>query len=268
MKMTATRVNELLIRKLAASIRKLRSDSLPDIHDLRSPLHLSLWILAAAREAGWERPLTVNEIRMMLEELEVAISNIQITKALSRAGSKVIRTELGKDCAFKIAFEGRTVLKNLIGQGDIVVLYAEPGKPWKAKKDLKALAESMKGELLVTDRYYGVKTLYTLEILADRKERVRFITAETGENPRKLSGLIHDLVRDKPNLEVRIYPKRYELHDRHILGDDAILLIGHGIKDLGGSESFMVLLPAKLAGDVMSMARSCFEDRWSRSALA
>jgi hypothetical protein len=146
-----------------------------------------------------------------------------------------------------------------------MVLYAEPGKPWKAKKELRDLSKLMHGGLLVNDRYYGEKTLYTLETLADRRELVLFMTAETRENPMRLAGLFHDLMKDNPNLEVRLYPKKYELHDRYILSDNALLLVGHGIKDLGGSESFLVWLDSSLAAEAISMAKACFLDRWKKS---
>ncbi len=255
---------EMESKKLAMKIRNVKSE-LPDIHSLQSPLHKSLWALAAAKEAGEDRPLTSQRMRILLEVFDVAITDSQITNALSRSGDKIIRKNRDGVRGYKIAFTGKTALMNTAGGEGIEVIYAEPGNRWKARRQLSELAGSLKGDLLAVDKYYGERTLYTLETLANRKENVRFITSHTRENAQKLSALFGDLMNAKPNLEVRLYSGKHDLHDRYILSDDALVLVGHGLKDLGASESFVVRLDTRVVGELMSLVRCSFEDRWSKS---
>jgi len=247
-------------------IRKLPPGLLPDIHSVQRPLHKVLWTLAAAKEAGYKTPLTVLDIRNLLETFEVALTPTQISDALSRAGDKIIKKDLGSSRGYLIALPGRAVLEKLTAVDGVDVFYVEPGKRWSARRKVEQLAGSLDGQLLINDRYYGERTIYALEVFSERKENVRFITAQTSESKSKLSILFRDLMNEKTNLEVRLFPRERELHDRYILSDNALVLLGHGIKDLGGSESFVVVLDSRVVQDVISMVRASFESRWNSSA--
>ena len=48
--------------------------------------------------------------------------------------------------------------------------------------------------------------------------------------------------------------------------DEAIIILGHGVKDIGNKESFAVTIPKDLAPDLFANVLSSFNDRWKRSA--
>ncbi len=234
-----------LCRGIATKIRKETLPDLPDLYVVANPLHKALWALAAAEDVGWDSPMTTEEIQLLLEELKASVTRRQVTNALSRTG--------------------RQDLRGLSPIEGVEVVYAEPGKKWSARKKLNELADTVKGDLLVADRYYGERSLLVLEELTRRKGSVRFLTCETGEKPAKLRTLFHDLMAEKKNLQVRIYPIKQDMHDRYILGDDALIIVGQGIKDLGRSESFVIRISESLAKGLMTLVRSSFEGRWQAS---
>ncbi len=254
------------IQALAQKIRDAKKNNLTDLHSLGKPLYKGLWVLAEALDVGTSDLLTCNEIKSLLEELGVASSVYSLSSALGKAGDKVIRRPTPDGKGYKIAQPGRDSLRDVIGPGGIEVWYAEQGRPWTAKKKLADVAQSVRGDLLITDPYYGERTLPSLYEFADRPGKVRFITCETNENTAKLAASFHDLMKEKANIEVRIFPNKGDIHDRYVLGDDALVLVGHGFKDLGGKESFVVRLSDAIAKDIMDTVRAVFEDRWAKSA--
>jgi hypothetical protein len=54
-----------------------------------------------------------------------------------------------------------------------------------------------------------------------------------------------------------------DLHDRYILSDAELILMGHGLKDVGNKDSFVVRIPSSLAPDVVGSVRSSFDQKWA-----
>ena len=53
-----------------------------------------------------------------------------------------------------------------------------------------------------------------------------------------------------------------DIHDRYIISSDSLVILGHSIKDLGGSESFAVKLDKNLIADMYETVKSNFDRRW------
>ncbi|MCX6777380.1 MAG: hypothetical protein NT157_00665, partial [Candidatus Micrarchaeota archaeon] len=66
-------------------------------------------------------------------------------------------------------------------------------------------------------------------------------------------------------IEFRRLPDAFELHDRYIVADNALVIVGQGLKDLGKKESFVVYLPLELTCSFIPTLRKVFEERWKRS---
>jgi hypothetical protein len=45
---------------------------------------------------------------------------------------------------------------------------------------------------------------------------------------------------------------------------ERILIIGHGLKDIGGKESFVIVLPRTMAGDLLSDMQRSFDQKWAK----
>jgi hypothetical protein len=55
------------------------------------------------------------------------------------------------------------------------------------------------------------------------------------------------------------------LHDRYILSDDQLILLGHGLKDIGNKDSFAIRIPKTMAEDLLKTVRDNFDAKWSHS---
>ena len=94
---------------------------------------------------------------------------------------------------------------------------------------------------------------------------MRFLTVKTNEPSAKIERAILDFTKQRPNTEFRIDVEPSDLHDRYVLTNDSLLILGHGLKDIGSKESFMISLRRDNAGLLDTLATS-FDDRWNKAA--
>jgi hypothetical protein len=156
---------------------------------------------------------------------------------------------------------GRREVEPLLQRGGINVQYIEGGKPRTARKVLAELVQSFKGEVSICDPYYGLRTLDALDAIP-KSCTVHFLTAQTSENSAKLTGPISDFKRERPKVELRLFPNPKDLHDRYILSSQTLLILGQGIKDIGNKESFVIAVSADYAPDLIATMRDTFDNRW------
>lgn len=74
-----------------------------------------------------------------------------------------------------------------------------------------------------------------------------------------------DFKKERPNVELRLAARPHDLHDRYVLSDAKILIIGHGLKDIGTKESFVIVLPQTLAGDLLDDVQESFDEKWAKA---
>jgi hypothetical protein len=63
-------------------------------------------------------------------------------------------------------------------------------------------------------------------------------------------------------LEVRVLPQGY-LHDRYIIHNDGMLLLGASLKDVGKKQSFVVAI----GSDVAQSVATAFDGQWQSAAV-
>ncbi len=158
----------------------------------------------------------------------------------------------------------RREAERLLEAGSLTLLYIEGNKPRTARRELEEILSNLSGTVRICDPYYGVRSLEALE-LVPANCTVRFLTARTNENPTRLSGHLRDFKRERPNTELRLYPNARELHDRYILSRDRVLIVGHGLKDIGGRESFVIAIQEALAPNLLAQVSAAFDDKWVRA---
>lgn len=73
---------------------------------------------------------------------------------------------------------------------------------------------------------------------------------------------LHDFISEYPHVEV-LKAQGAALHDRFILSKDELILLGHGLKDVGGKDSFIVRLERRLAGDIITNVSQDFDRKWA-----
>ena len=146
----------------------------------------------------------------------------------------------------------------------VIVTMVEAGRPRTAHVQLQRLLHDVKGTVRVCDPYYGTGSLYRLDLLSQCNE-VRFLTRTPDSSERTiLLRAISEFMKEHPNVLFRRSPSA-DFHDRFILSDNEIIVLGHGLKDLGNKDSFVIRLPLDLAHDVIDATRNNFDDRWQNA---
>lgn len=236
------------------------------LHQLELPLERVLWCLAAAEEVHPGQGLYTLEIEEHLRGLDVEVARGgQIANALNRARDLVVRIGGARNISYRISHKGRARLDELAGAGKTDVLFVEAGQKWSKPLELVELCDGLKGDLLVADPYYGEKSLLVLARLARRKGRVKFLTEKVGggEKAAQLAVEATDLASEYKNLELRRVKGSNRIHDRFVLADSGLVIVGAGLKDLGLKHSFIVHLDAALIPDMIAAVRSAFLAQWT-----
>lgn len=144
----------------------------------------------------------------------------------------------------------------------VLVSLVEAGKPRTAYVELSRLFCGLTGTVRVCDPYYGTGSLLRLDLLAHCTE-VRFLTRTPDSGERTiLPRAISEFRREHPNTDFRSTGSS-DFHDRFILSDNELIILGHGLKDLGNKESFIIKLPAVIASDVIDAALDSFNRKWA-----
>ncbi len=231
--------------------------------DEESPLRLALAALAIAHDEAGREYVSLDELHEALEAADVSVKRSSLAKGIGRAGNRVNRREVDGEIRYRIMTKGRRVAEEVLGAGDLELLYVEGNKPRTARRELAEVIGDLKGTVRVCDPYYGVRSLDSLELIP-KGCTVRFLTGRTNESAAKLAGVLKDFKRERPNVELRLAARPQDLHDRFVLSDARILLVGHGLKDIGAKESFVIVLPRNFAPDLLDDVQRSFDQKWAK----
>jgi len=200
---------------------------------------------------------------------------------IARLGAKAVKVEgrqignmhkiLGRKCQEPPTKLEKTqtggYIRRITGSGGVSVLYFTGKEPWKdPKKHFVEAISRLDGELLIVDKFFGFGTLDNLANLGDRK--IRFLTGgirKESEDSDRLDREFTKFKRDFKSIQIRKYDKTFELHDRYIIADGALVIVGHGFQDLGEKESFMIILPKDKIEHVLPFLKEKFEERWAKA---
>jgi hypothetical protein len=262
-------VNDFMNREFEKDLRGAQLPNFPDQRKLVTPLDEVLWILWVLRDYFEHRsPIYAAEIAHLLEIRAIASGEVNVERALARAGKRVIRRKLDKTenrSAYMISEKGIDYLREKYALGGIKALVVEGTKPWTDRHStLPDIASELKGRISVVDKFYGSGSLAILHYLKHGSP-LQFLTGKTNENAAAFSRELKDFKKEVPALEVRRFSAHNELHDRYIIADNALVIVGHGIKDIGNKESFLLLLKGDATADLRKTLREKFDDRWKKS---
>lgn len=147
-------------------------------------------------------------------------------------------------------------------RGPISVVLVESGTPRTAHLQVADILEDLRGEVRVCDPFYGAGSLLRLDLLRGCS-RVMFLTKDPDGAEREFADrALTEFVRERRQFEVRRCSTR-QLHDRYVLTDDDIIILGHGLKDIGNKQSFIIRLNRSACGDVLDSVRSTFDSAWA-----
>lgn len=251
-----------MAKSLLDTFRTLDASTKDTLADQDSPLLLSFAALDIAENQAGVESLSAEHITACLEAAGVAAKRTSISRSLARAGNRVSSKKgIDGETHYKLMTKGKREIENLVGGEMMSVMRVESGQPRTARLRLGEELASLKGVVRICDPYYGVKTLDSLDHLP-ASCKVRFLTARSNESARKFGGALRDYKKERPDTDFRRAANPAELHDRYILANDRLLILGHGLKDIGGKESFIIRLNKDLITDLVSEMRKSFDAKW------
>jgi hypothetical protein len=146
-----------------------------------------------------------------------------------------------------------------------LVAFIEAGKPRTAHLELAKLFTSLAGDLRICDPYYGSGSLLRLDLLKHCNS-IKFLTRNPDSAERTtLPRALVEFVKEHLHVEFRQH-KAKDLHDRFILSDSELILLGHGLKDVGNKDSFVVRIDRHLASDMLDALQVSFDTKWQAAS--
>ena len=240
---------------------------IPDFDKCNKPLDMALWVLWVVKNKLGVKRLTAEQISLIIVETqETSVNANSITNSLKRAADKIYRHCKNGDVYYEIMRPGKEHVFSL-GKKDLVnAFYFEPDSKFTAKKFLKnQIFTCLKGNLRIVDPYCAERTLDILESIKGRP--VKFLTRIENLRDRERSRFIRELTdfkSENANAEFRNYPHS-DIHDRYIISEREVSLIGHSFKDFGAKETFTIILERQNNRDIYDALSTNFDNRWSIS---
>lgn len=249
--------------------READTSGIVDFNVCEKPLDMALRVLCIAKDKIRQRKLTAERIAVtILDVEEISITKNSITNALKRAQDKIHRYYENGDTYYEIMKPGKEYLLSLQKSDLVNAFYFEPDSRYTAKRLIKnQVFKNLTGSLKFVDPYCGERTLDLLENLNDIP--IKFLTRLDFLRDRDRNRFIRevsDFKVENNNVEFRNYPDA-DLHDRYVISEEQVILIGHSIKDLGSKESFAVALGREYYREIYEALNSNFIKRWDISRI-
>jgi hypothetical protein len=230
-----------------------------------SPLRLGLCVLVLAQDISGVERMSSQEIVEALDRLGIAAKQDSVTKSFNASEGKVRSTTEDGVAKYKVMTKGRQAVEHLLQIPGPQIVYVQSGEYRTARKRLADMFADLSGVIRICDPYYGVQTLDVLEMIPATCD-VRFLTGTPSGKAGSISSAISYFHKQYPHVEMRVYSQPDDLHDRYLIEQDHFWLLGHGIKDIGNKESFIIRIKSDHVSDLISDLTITFDDRWSNSA--
>ena len=241
----------------------------PDFNLFKTPLERGLWILWVGKDRLNIKKMTAEQIASVIRDVkEVSIDAKSINYSFTPAKGKVHIYHENGTVYFEIMKMGKDHLLSLIKRGSVEVLYFQPDQKFSTKRTLsKSVLEGLQGKLQIVDPYCSERTLDVLKDLKDRE--VDFLTRIENLRQKEQERFLRELQDFKsecPKIEFRNYPN-VDIHDRYIISENLLVILGHSIKDLGSKESFAIILDKSSNRNVVESLTENFNRRWKQASI-
>ena len=256
-------------QEFITKFREADKSGIVDFTACEKPLDMALWVLCVAKEKLGQKRLTAEQIAStIIDAEEISITDKSITNALNRALDKVHRYYENGDTYYEIMKPGKDYLLSLRKTDLVDAFYFEPDTRYTAKRLMKnQVFSGLTGSLKIIDPYCSERTLDILASLKNRPTKVLTKLENLRERDKgKFVRDVADFKTENPNVEFRDYPNA-DIHDRYIISEDKVTLIGHSMKDLGAKESFAVVLGREYYREIYDALNDNFIRRWDISGV-
>jgi len=246
---------------LLETFKKLDSATKHSLADIKSPRLLAFSALEISESRCGIDRLSSEHIVACLEAAGVAVKKISIIRALAAATGCVSLKKEDGESFYKLMTKGKREIEHVLEGEKMSVVRIEKNQPRTARQEISDIFKNLVGIVRICDPYYGIRTLDSLDYFPLQTD-VKFLTSKTNETGRKLQGEMNDFKKERPNVEFRTVGKNAGLHDRFVVTNKMLLILGHGLKDIGGKESFVIRLEKDLVPDLIKETTRAFDLRW------
>jgi len=265
----------LLIRaeKLVSEFKKTDLTGYPKVHTYKKKSDAVMWVMWVLGEKFPNNEWTPADVisNILLEVLNISSEAKSVKIALNPfIGTLVHQKDFGGETLYKIMEKGKEHLRDMAGEGKTTIYRITGATPRADKQFLADVIKSSKSELKIVDPFFGSKTLANIEKFYFGKP-IKLLTTQVNlerhQSRSTFDSDLSDFKTQHKNFQVRIFPNNpKEIHDRYIIMKNSIILVGHGIKDLGGKESFILTFEGKDIGEsIIADLDKKFELRWNKS---
>ena len=230
-----------------------------------SPLKLGLCVLTLAQEMLGRERMSADEIVEALDTLGVYVKRSSLVNAFNRSSAKMRATTHDGVIKYRAMTLGCQEVEDILQISGPEVIHVQSGEHHTAREHLREMLANLEGVVRICDPYYGVRSLGVLGMIPSDCD-VRFLTGRTSEPSATISTAVGSFQSEYPHVEIRKYPTPSDLHDRYLIESDHFWILGHGIKDIGNKESFIVRIKSDHARDLIADLTATFDDRWSNSS--
>ena len=247
------RTRDLDTETLSHAFEVAHLADLPSVESLADERILSLWVLAAAEKAG-KKIMTPAEISMVLRDIyKILLPRQKIQTLLAAEQGTVARHKKGGVRAYQIMQAG---INEVRAAASSTVVFIEPEQALSNIRLIEETLVGLQGALSVCDPYVDGRTLDLLAA-CESATAIRLLTV----NINKPNPFARDVTAFNKEhggkLEVRVAARK-DLHDRYIIHDDGLLLLGTSLNSFGKKQTFVVALGPDIRGDVVA----AFDSRW------
>jgi hypothetical protein len=221
--------------------------------------------LAIAKEAGVSG-LSSGELSKALHLAGVDLGAVGVTNSLRAARGLVAKRRVGKKVSYSLMTAGSrrlaaAELKLADGQNVVAI---SAGQIHSARRTVGAVLAEFDGVIRASDPYFGRRTL---DLLAETKSSstVRFLTMRAARGPQSaMEREAADFCKQYRHVEIRVAPVSANIaHDRFIATTGELVLVGHGLNDVGARDSYIVRIDGNAAPGLLADSIARFDRDWT-----
>jgi hypothetical protein len=220
------------------------SRSHPDLHSIESERLKVFWILAEEARKNPAGLLSSYSIAQKLErDYRVDIPRHRVDAILRKERKTVLKRVRGKTEYWKLMRAGEVELD---APSDVAT-FIDPRKAFTSRTRIHEVLAGLAGHLRFCDPYVDSSVLGSLASCG-KANSVKLLTSRI-QSHRFVPDLAAFNREFQIKIEVRSVSKQ-KLHDRYILHNSGLILLGASLKDIGRAPSFVVALGPDLTNAV------------------
>ena len=209
-----------------------------------------------SKEANIDK-LTCSEISNFLTQvIEINTSPQSVRYALTNLPRGLVNKNKSY---YKIMEKGRKKLFEDIDKNNEIYIKSNSQFSSKYLLTNKVLTQ-LSGNIQICDPYIGPR-IFDILLNVEKNVKIRILTATIEDKPiGNFIRTFNDFKKEGYDIEIRKYDKS-KIHDRYIIDNNCMWIVGHSLKDLGNKECFIF----ETGKDLRDAVSSIFNRRWKIS---